>query len=137
MQGSRSATDWRRRSNPGQAYPGQAYPSRQTVRETGTTSDAADREEGEVAQAKVARLKDKIAALKQQMQQYRDMEKAVQARHDQQISLTDPAARSMAASGKGTGVVGYNVQTAVDAKHHLIVAHEVTNVGHDCGSARK
>jgi hypothetical protein len=41
---------------------------------------------------------------------------------DRQISLTDPDARSMATSGRGTGVVGYNVQTAVDAKHHLIVA---------------
>lgn len=49
----------------------------------------------------------------------------------QQISLTDPDARSMATSGRGTGMVGYNVQTAVDAKHHLIVAHEVTNIGHD------
>ncbi len=37
----------------------------------------------------------------------------------------------MATSGRGTGMVGYNVQTAVDTKHHLIVAHEVTNVGHD------
>jgi hypothetical protein len=52
---------------------------------------------------------------------------------DQQISLTDPDARSMATSGRGTGMVGYNVQTAVDTKHHLIVAHEVTNVGHDRG----
>ena len=50
---------------------------------------------------------------------------------DGQISLTDPDARSMATSGRGTGMVGYNVQTAVDTKHHLIVAHEVTNVGHD------
>jgi hypothetical protein len=50
---------------------------------------------------------------------------------DGQISLTDPDARSMATSGRGTGMVGYNVQTAVDAKHHMIVAHEVTNVGHD------
>jgi hypothetical protein len=50
---------------------------------------------------------------------------------DQQISLTDPDARSMATSGRGSGVVGYNVQTAVDAKHHLIVTHEVTNVGSD------
>ena len=57
----------------------------------------------------------------------------MQAAPDQQISLTDPDARSMATSGKGTGIVGYNVQTAVDAKHHLIVAHEVTNVGHDRG----
>jgi hypothetical protein len=50
---------------------------------------------------------------------------------DQQISLTDPDARSMATSGRGTGMVGYNVQTAVDTKHHLIVAHEITNQGHD------
>jgi hypothetical protein len=48
-----------------------------------------------------------------------------------QISLTDPDARSMATSGKDTGIVGYNVQIAVDTQHHLIVAHEVTNVGSD------
>jgi transposase len=93
--------------------------------------DAADRQEGEVAQAKSARLKDKIASLKQQMQQFRELQQAVQAAPDQQISLTDPDARSMATSGKGTGIVGYNVQTAVDTKHHLIVAHAVTNHGHD------
>jgi transposase len=57
----------------------------------------------------------------------------VQAAPDQQVSLTDPDARSMATSGRGSGVVGYNVQTAVDAKHHLIVAHEVSNVGNDRG----
>jgi hypothetical protein len=50
---------------------------------------------------------------------------------DRQVSLTDPDARSMATSGRGTGIVGYNVQTAVDTQHHLIVAHEVTNLGHD------
>ena len=50
---------------------------------------------------------------------------------DQQVSLTDPDSRSMATSGKGTAMVGYNVQCAVDAKHHLIVEHEVTNVGSD------
>ena len=50
---------------------------------------------------------------------------------DKQISLTDPDARSMPTSGKDTGIVGYNVQTAVDTKNHLIVAHEVTNVGTD------
>ena len=50
---------------------------------------------------------------------------------DQQISLTDPDARSMATSGRGSGVVGYNVQAAVDIEHHLIVAHDVTNVGTD------
>src|SRR4051812_31289261 len=50
---------------------------------------------------------------------------------DQQISLTDPDSRSMATSGRGSGVVGYNVQVAVDTEHHLIVAHEVTNTGSD------
>ena len=50
---------------------------------------------------------------------------------DQQISLTDPDSRSMATSGRGSGVVGYNVQVAVDTAHHLIVTHEVTNVGTD------
>jgi transposase len=73
--------------------------------------DAADRQEGEVAQAKSARLKDKIASLKQQMQQFRELQQAVQAAPGRQISLTDPDARSMATSGKGTGIVGYNVQT--------------------------
>src|SRR5262252_4638170 len=57
--------------------------------------------------------------------------RAVADAPDHQVSLTDPDARAMATNGKGTGVVGYNVQAAVDAKHHLIVAHEVTNVGHD------
>jgi hypothetical protein len=47
------------------------------------------------------------------------------------VNPKNPDARSMATSGRGTGIVGYNVQVAVDAKHHLIVAHEVTNLGHD------
>src|SRR5215475_7103459 len=93
--------------------------------------DTADRQEGEVAEAKSIRLKDELARLKQQMQHLREMEIAVQAAPDRQISLTDPDARAMATSGKGTGIVGYNVQTAVDVEHHLIVAHEVTNAGRD------
>ncbi len=84
-----------------------------------------------MAQAKSVRLKDKIAALGQQMKDFKALEAQVHAAPDQQISLTDPDARAMATNGKGTGMVGYNVQTAVDAEHHLIVAHEVTNVGHD------
>jgi hypothetical protein len=65
------------------------------------------------------------------MQALKAMEQTVQDAPDQQVSLTDPDARSMATSGKGTATVGYNVQIAVDAEHHLIVAHEVTNQGYD------
>jgi transposase len=95
--------------------------------------DTADREEPAVAQAKTIRLNEKIAALKTKMQQLKEIEEQMNAAPDKQISLTDPDARSMATSGRGTGMVGYNVQTVVDTKHHLIVAHEVTNVGNDRG----
>jgi transposase len=95
--------------------------------------DTADRQENAVARAKSVRLKEKMVGLREQMQRLQDLERAVTSVPDQQISLTDPDARSMATSGKGTGIVGYNVQTAVDVEHHLIVAHQVTNVGHDRG----
>jgi hypothetical protein len=91
--------------------------------------DTADRQEPSVAQAKTVRLQDKITALKAQMQALNEIEVRLNETADKQISLTDPDARSM--KTRGTGIVGYNVQTAVDAKHHLIVAHEVTNVGID------
>ena len=93
--------------------------------------DTADRQENAAASSKSTRLGEKIERLKVQMQRLRDLQIAVKAAPDEQISLTDPDARSMATSGKGTGIVGYNVQAAVDARHHLIVAHDVTNVGHD------
>ena len=92
---------------------------------------SADRQEAAVAKAKAERLEDKIATLKQEMARLKKLEVRMLEAPDQQISLTDPDARSMATSGRGTAMVGYNVQTAVDAQHHLIVAHEVTNVGHD------
>ena len=94
--------------------------------------DSADREEPSQARAtKTARLTEKIAKLKEEMQRLKALEAQRLASPDQQISLSDPDARSMATSGRGSGVVGYNVQAAVDTKHHLIVAHEVTNVGSD------
>ena len=93
--------------------------------------DRADREESDVAEVKSVRLKEKIAGLRRQMQSLKEIEQTVRDAPDQQVSLTDPDARSMATSGRGTGVVGYNVQIAVDAEHHLIVAHEVINQGHD------
>ena len=85
----------------------------------------------EPAEDKSQRLEDKITALKQEMARLKKVEARMLQAPGQQISLTDPDARSMATSGRGTGMVGYNVQTAVDTEHHLIVAHEVTNVGHD------
>jgi transposase len=93
--------------------------------------DRADRDATAVLPGRVTHLKDKIAKVKQQMQTLEAIGEQMKASEDGQISLTDPDARSMATSGRGTGIVGYNVQAAVDAKHHLIVAHEVTNVGHD------
>src|SRR6516165_5586628 len=69
--------------------------------------ETADRQESELAEAKSARLKDKIASLREQMRKFEALEIAVDAAPDKQISLTDPDARSMATSGKGTGVVGY------------------------------
>jgi Transposase DDE domain len=92
----------------------------------------ADRQEPSAAlKTKTTRLKEKIAKLKEQMQRLRALKARMLATPDQQISLTDPDSRSMATSGRGSGVVGYNVQVAVDTEHHLIVTHEVTNVGTD------
>ena len=94
--------------------------------------DTADRQEpSETLKAKTSRLKEKIAKLKEQMQRLEILKVQMLATPDQQISLTDPDARSMATSGRGSGVVGYNVQVAVETTYHLIIAHEVTNDGTD------
>ena len=93
----------------------------------------ADREESDIALAKSVRLKEKIAGLRRQMQALKAMEQTVQDAPDQQVSLTDPDARSMATSGKGTATVGYNVQIAVDAEHHLIVAPRRSTMGDQPG----
>src|SRR5438093_407451 len=94
--------------------------------------DTADLQEpSEELAAKTAHLKEKLVKLEREMQRLAAMEKLMLASPDQQISLTDPDSRSMATSGRGSGVVGYNVQVAVDTEHHLIVTHEVTNSGSD------
>ena len=92
--------------------------------------DSADRQEPSLART-TARLKDKIVILKEEMRRLEALEVEMLAAPDKQLSLTDPDARSMATSGRGSGMVGYNVQSSVDIKHHLIVAPEVTNVGTD------
>src|ERR1700753_361306 len=94
--------------------------------------DSADRQEpSEARESKTTRLKEKIAKLKEEVQRLHGLKAGMLAAPDQQISLTDPDSRSMATSGRGSGVVGYNVQVAVDTEHHLIVTHEVTNSGSD------
>ena len=94
--------------------------------------DSADRQEASLGRTtKTSHLKEKIGKLKEEVQRLRALEVRMLAAPDRQISLTDPDARSMATSGRGSGMVGYNVQVAVDTKHHLIVTHEVTNVGND------
>ena len=91
--------------------------------------ESADRQELKAAKAKTGRLEDKITALKEEMARLKKLEVRMLKAPDKQLSLTDPDARSM--KSRGNGIVGYNVQTAVDTKHHLIVAHEVTNAGID------
>ncbi len=91
--------------------------------------DTADRAKSAVSLAEKGRLNEKIAALKEQTQRLKDLEVQMNDAPDHQLSLTDPDAQSI--KTRGSGIVGYNVQTAVDAQHHLIVAHEVTNVGSD------
>jgi len=89
----------------------------------------ADREESSITDVKTVSLKDKIATLKEEMSRLKALEVQIQNAPDKQVSLTDPDARAM--KSRGNGIVGYNVQTAVEAEHHLIVAHEVTNKGSD------
>jgi transposase len=93
--------------------------------------DTADRQEDGAAEMRISWLSERLEALRRRMRELQAMEREVADAPDHQVSSTDPAARAMATNGKGTGTVGYNVQAAVDGKHHLIVAHEVTNVGHD------
>src|SRR5262249_23986732 len=94
--------------------------------------DTADRQEpSEALATRSAHLKEKLARLASELQRLKAIEQEMLASPDEQNSLTDPESRTIATSGRGSGVVGYNVQVAVDTEHHLIVAHEVTNSGSD------
>src|SRR5215472_1741639 len=92
--------------------------------------ETADRQPS-TPEIKITRLKDKVGRLKQEIERMKAIEAELAQAEDTQISLTDPDARSMQGTGKATGIVGYNVQCAVETKHHLIVAHEVTNAVND------
>jgi transposase len=91
--------------------------------------DSADAQDPAIAEAKAERLQEKIANIKEEMQRIKALEPQMLAAEDQQLSLTDPDARAM--KGRGGNIVAYNVQTAVEPEHHLIVAHEVITTGSD------
>jgi transposase len=103
----------------------------QSINEYLEQLDRMDRKEAPRSVRKTVRLNERIATLKEEMRRLKGLQNQMESSADGQVSLTDPDARSMASQGKGTGIVGYNVQTAVDAHHHLIVTHEVTNIGSD------
>ena len=91
--------------------------------------DEADQAQPSMPEAKVSGLQDKLKQLEEEMARLKALEQRRLNEPDQQLSLSDPDARAM--KTRGTGIVGYNVQAAVESKNHLIVAHEVTNVGSD------
>jgi hypothetical protein len=92
-------------------------------------TELAEADENELPTDDAKTLQSKIGRLKEEMARLKKLEVRMLEAPDKQLSLTDPDARSM--KSRGTGVVGYNVQSAVDSKHHLIIAHQVTNVGSD------
>ncbi len=92
--------------------------------------DQVDKEEPEIREVTAQELQQKIASMESKMEELKIYEAEVEAHPDKQVSVTDPDARSMMKAGGGS-TVGYNVQTAVDSKHHLIAAHEVTNATTD------
>jgi transposase len=84
-----------------------------------------DQEEADVQKPTAEELQEKIGQLKERQSRYKGLKVEMEAREERQVSLTDPDSRAMPKSPKVD--VGYNVQVAVDAKHHLMVAQEVTN----------
>ena len=91
--------------------------------------ELASADRAEPAEDNTQCLEDKVAALREEMARLKKLEVRMLEAPDKQLSQTDPDARSM--NSRGSGMVGYNVQSAVDSQHHLIIAHEVTNLGSD------
>lgn len=95
------------------------------------TLETADRTQSVGVEAKTERLQEKIKKLRKRMRELDGLTAQLKSEPDKQLSLTDPDAHSMATSRLGSGIVGYNVQVAVDAKHHVIVTHNATNDSSD------
>jgi transposase len=102
-----------------------------------TALDLADRQESSGPPDKKIRMQDRLEQLKKKMEQLQALEEELQHAPDKQLLRTDPDARFMATSKSGSGMIAYNVQTAVDTLNHLIVAHEVTNIANDRGQLAK
>lgn len=86
--------------------------------------DEADKYENQTVDNNV--INDKISWLKKRLVELKAMEEKVNNHPEKQVSTTDPDSRLMKTKGMSR-LVCYNVQSAVDSKYHLIVAHEVTN----------
>ena len=93
--------------------------------------DRADRTPSLVTEQRTTHIKLKMRTIKAEIRRLKRIGKKLAEAPDRQLSLTDPDARCMATRSRSSPIVAYNVQTAVDTKHHLVVTHEVTNVGND------
>jgi transposase len=82
-------------------------------------------------EARMERTLRKLEHLQKEAGRYRSIEQRMDEKGETQVSLSDPDARSMATTARMPRIVGYNVQTAVEADNHIIVAHEVTMLGFD------
>src|SRR5271166_1155707 len=87
--------------------------------------DRSDATESKTSGSRVKNLAEKIAAIRARRTRCKDMLAQLDRTGEDQISLTDPDSRAMAAHTRVA--VGYNVQVAVDVKHKLIVEQQVTN----------
>ena len=92
-------------------------------------TELSNADRSEAATDKVQSMEEQVTALREEMARLKKLEVRMLEAPDKQLSLTDRDARAM--NSRGTGLVGYNVQSAVDSRYHLIIAHDVTNVGSD------